>query len=215
MKRVPAKKFMARYNEILVGRYNRLIQKLLGMKGDASLFQFSTEMMAVLPLFNGAENRYLEAWDRFALSVQQGAVAGQFSTMKLRNPVGSNVVAVFEKIAVEFSQADEITLQGGTDQTDGATILATVGSSWDLRSQRGQGSTLLASRSGVAAPPSMVARARAQQPINTMYDFIVTDVQEVPLLPGTSLQTVNTTANTAHGVTFWWRERLLEESERA
>jgi hypothetical protein len=206
---------MARFNEILVGRYNRLIQKLFGMKGDASLFQFSTEMMAVLPMFIGAENRYLESWDRFGICAQQSGVAAVLTTFKIRNPVGSNVVAVMEKIATEINAVDEITLQGGTDQTDGATIMPTVGANWDLRSQRLQGATCIVSRSGLAAPPSMVARARCQQVANTTYDFITTDVQEVTLLPGASLQLVNTTPNVTSGGTFWWRERLLEESERA
>ena len=72
---------MARFNEILVGRYNRLIQKLFGMKGDAALFQFSTEMMAVLPMFMGNENRYLESWTLFGLSLQQAAVAANTSAI--------------------------------------------------------------------------------------------------------------------------------------
>jgi len=204
---------MARFNEILAGRYNRMLQKLLQLKGGPPSSQLASEVMPVLAFFNGAENRYLEGWDRFGISAQQSGVAAVVTTFKIRNPVGSNVIAVFEKIATEINAADEITLQGGTDQTDGATILPTVGANWDLRSQRLQGSTLIVSRSGAAAPPSMVARARCQQATNTTYDFIGTDVQEITLLPGASLQLVNTTANITSGATFWWRERALEESE--
>jgi hypothetical protein len=206
---------MAIFNEILSGRYNRALQKLFAIKGSPPVRQLGGEIMPIVTIFYGAENRYLENWDRFGISAQQSGVAAVLTTFKVRNPVGSNVIAVFEKIATEINAVDEITLQGGTDQTDGATILPTIGANWDLRSQRLQGATLIFSRSGAAAPPSMVARARCQQVANTTYDFIATDVQEITLLPGASLQLVNTTPNTTSGATFWWRERLLEESERS
>jgi hypothetical protein len=185
------------------------------MKGDASLFQFSTEMMAVLPMFIGAENRYLEQWDRFAFSVSQAGVAGQLSTIKLRNPVGSNVIAVFEKINYASSGGDtNATLQIGTDQTDGATITPLVASNnLDLRSARL--STLIASRSGAAAPVSQVAILSAGVASNSTYDYIGTDIQEITLNPGRSIQLVNSTANVSILGSFIWRERLLEESERA
>jgi hypothetical protein len=205
---------MARFNEILVGRYNRLIQKLFGMKGDASLFQFSTEMMAVLPMFIGAENRYLEQWDRFAFSVQQAGVVGQLSTIKLRNPVGSNVIAVFEKINYANSGGDaDATLQMGTDQTDGGTSTPLVATN-NLDSRSNRLSTLIASRSGAAAPVSQVAILSAGVSGNVTYDYIGTDIQEITLNPGRSIQLVASAANTTILGSFMWRERLLEESER-
>jgi hypothetical protein len=206
---------MARFNEILVGRYNRLIQKLFGMKGDASLFQFSTEMMAVLPMFIGAENRYLEQWDRFSFGIQQIGVAAVVSTLKLRNPVGSNVIVVFEKITGTTAGADpNFTLQSGTDQSDGATIVPLVAAQ-NLDSRSSRLSTLIASRSGVAAPPSQVAWASVAVNALAPYEFIGTDIQELTLNPGRSLQLVSTNANVTLNATFLWRERLLEESERA
>ncbi len=67
---------MARYNEILVGRYNRFLQKLLSMKGPASMPQLAGELQATFPFFNGVENRNLEGWGRWATrGVQLGVAA--------------------------------------------------------------------------------------------------------------------------------------------
>ncbi len=100
---------MARFNEILVGRYNRMVQKLLSMKGTATLVTFSDEAMAVLPLFYGAENRYLEGWDRFGVAVGTAAgAAGNRTVWRLRNPTNSNVVTVVEKILIPSALSRKI-----------------------------------------------------------------------------------------------------------
>jgi hypothetical protein len=54
---------MAKYNEILTGRYNRFIQKLFSMKGPAPAPQLSSDIAMQMSFFNGVENRYLEGWD--------------------------------------------------------------------------------------------------------------------------------------------------------
>jgi hypothetical protein len=206
---------MARYNEILVGRYNRFMQKLFSMKGGAVAPQLASEIAPAFPLFSGAENRYLEGWDRFAFAVSQAPVLGIFSAVKLRNPVGSNVIAVIEKVSFTSSQpVNTPDLQGGTNQVDGGTVLGTVGISWDNRG-RTAGSTLIASTSGAAGVPSQVVRARGKVVANTTLEFIFTDLQEFPLPPGMSIQVVADAANVDMIATFWWRERFLEDSERS
>jgi hypothetical protein len=49
---------------------------------------------------------------------------------------------------------------------------------------------------------------------NTNVDVIVFEDHEITLLPGDALDVANGVANQALGVTFWWRERFLEDSER-
>jgi hypothetical protein len=208
---------MARYNEILVGRYNRFIQKLLGMKGGPPSPQLASEIGAGFVLSNGAENRYLESWDRFASAISNPGVAGQLSTVKLRNPIGSNVVAVIEKVLVSTPNTDTagIDLQGGIDQTDGAIVSGTLGAGWDTRGRTQ--ATCILSRSQNAAPVGMAAKARILLISNTPWEFIGTDIAEFPMLPGSSMQVVRNTGglNNDIFVSFWWRERFLEESERA
>src|SRR5258708_4703411 len=92
---------MARYNEILVGRYNRFLQKLLGMKGGVVAPQLASEITAAFPLFNGAENRYLEQWDMFGVNLfLAGGGVGNISQVRLFNPAASNTIAVVYKLCL-------------------------------------------------------------------------------------------------------------------
>ncbi len=204
---------MARFNEILVGRYNRLVQKLFSMKGPASLVTISDEMMAVFPFFHGAENRYLEAWAKFGVTLLQPAVALNASGIRLRNPTGSNVVAVLEKILISNQAvADDVTAQLNGAAGDLATVAAS-GQRFDVRGVTA--STLIPSR---AAPAASIGGGflRFTFPANALpVDVITADIQEIPLLPGDAIQIFSNNVNQALLVNFLWRERFLEDSERA
>jgi hypothetical protein len=204
---------MARYNEILVGRFNRFLQKLLGLKGGPPAPQLASDIGPTFEVEQVAvENRYLLTVDSFATTVTQAGVAAVISTIKLRNPVGSNVMAVFEKILVSSSVTETPALAMGTDQTDGGQVVALVGSN-NLDSRSARTSSLIFSRSAAASPPSQQAIEQIQftgQP----YDFVGYQNQEITLNPGRSIQVQQSSANTNLVVTWKWRERLLEESER-
>jgi hypothetical protein len=205
---------MARFNEILVGRYNRLIQKLLGMKGDASLFQFSTEMMAVLPMYSGAENRYLEQWDRFGMSQSPGAGgAGNRTGIRIRNPGSSNVIAVIEKLFVSGLVADNPVINVGPQPADFGTIAVNTSSRFDARGR--QQPTLIVSNSGNVGATPAVNLAQVFFTASVQVELIFQENQELPILPGDALTIFATALNQGVSATFWWRERLLEESERA
>jgi hypothetical protein len=204
---------MARYNEILVGRYNRFIQKLLGLKGGPPSPQLASEIAATFEVEQiSVENRYLLSLDSFGLGVTNAGVAGQLSTIKFRNPVGSNVIAIFEKISASTTTPDDVDVQIGTDQTNGATV-SPISTLNNLDSRSGRVSSLILSLSAGAAPPSMATIFRGTFSTPT-YEFIVFDHQEVTLNPGRSIQLVSGTGNLNLKTTWKWRERLLEESER-
>ena len=205
---------MARFNEILVGRYNRLIQKLFGMKGDASLFQLSTEMMTVLPMFNGSENRYLEAWDLYGISTSATGGAAQAGACRLRNPAGSNVVAVIQGLLVSaFTSTENFSIFQTQLNADLTTVASSITSRLDARGRSAPTCVVSATTNYGAVPgvqPFFFALAVAT-PLQLVQDA----VQEIPLLPGNTLDVVDNTPATALSVSFLWRERLLEESERA
>jgi len=117
---------MARFNEILTGRHNRLLQKLFSMKGGPPAPQLASEITASVPLFHGAENRYLESWERFGIGSQVAALAANNDVARLRNPAGSNVIAVIEKLQFTNSLADTLTLEQGVQAADATTpVVAT------------------------------------------------------------------------------------------
>src|SRR5882672_2308522 len=211
---------MARYNEILVGRYNRFIQKLLSMKGDASLFQFSSEMQGVLPFFSGVENRYLEGWNRFGLLLSVTAGAATNSLLRIRNAVGSNVVAVIEKINVTNPTAAAYltNLRSGNGSAADAAVV-NVGAVTQRLDARGNptSSLIISSNSGSVATPASPGSTKIEGgvPVIGTYEFLQFEDQEIPILPGDVVDVFIGTAAVQMDVSSIWRERFLEDSERA
>lgn len=205
---------MARFNEILAGRLNRALQKFTGIKGAASTPQLGTEVAAAIPLFWGAECRYLEGWNRFFAQKSYAGVAAQINAFRIRNPVGSGVVAVMEKITVSNDGAagDGYTITLGPFTGDFASIFNTPGR-FDARGNPQPVMSLsFTQAAGPTTPGNNVASIN--QGVNVSYDFIGTDIQEFPLLPGDAVQVQNTLVNNASLFTCWWRERPLEDSEK-
>lgn len=203
---------MAVYNEIQVGRYNRLFQKLLSMKGGAVMSTLAPEMLPVMPVFIGAENRYLESWDRFGISVVQTGGAGTFPLVRFRNPANSAVVVVLERLVVMSNNADSFDLNLGAIAVD----LSAVGLSGRLDARGRSASSLLESQSSPAVTPGVGTRIlRIAAAANAPADFIITDIQELTILPGDAVQMQPVvTANSTLTTSAIWRERFLEESER-
>jgi len=210
---------MAKYNEILTGRYNRFIQKLFAMKGPAPAPQLSSDISMQMSFFNGVENRYLEAWNRYAVQFGVAAAAGIFSAMRLRNPVGSNVIAVIEKATAIVSAADTVSLGDQHSLQADLVVFAFLQLNWD---PRGGGNvvtllpTLVGSSSDATHPGASLGTklAGAAPSANSTYEFIQSLNQEIPMLPGDVLEMSVQTANTAARFSWAWRERFLEDSER-
>lgn len=210
---------MARYNEILVGRYNRFVQKLLSLKGDASLFQFSTEMQGTLNFFSGVENRYLEGWNRFGLLLSITAGAATNSLLRVRNAAGSNVVAVIEKINVTNPTAAAYITNlrsGNLSAADAATL--NVGAPTMRLDSRGNpvSSLIISSNAGSATTPASPGSTKIEGgvPVNGTYEFLQFEDQEIPILPGDVVDVFIGTAAVQMDVSWIWRERFLEDSER-
>jgi hypothetical protein len=203
---------MARFNEILVGRYNRLVQKLFSMKGGASLVTIADEMMPVLPFFHGVENRYLEGWDRFGFNVSVAGTVGNNSGVRIRNPSASNVIVVFEKLnVVPLTAADQPLLQIIGSAADLGTLVASANSRLDTRG-RNQFSLSFSKASPAANPGVFIDQLGVA--IGTDGEFIISIQQELPLLPGDAYQISSNVLNQGLQVSARWRERFLEESER-
>jgi hypothetical protein len=202
---------MAKFNEILVGRFNRCLQKLLSMKGPASMSQLAAELQPVFAFSNGVENRYLEGWDRYGVWQQIPGGAAVTSVIQLRNPASSNVIAVIEKISVVSTLADTPRLQHGPQTADLTTVDVGSNTRWDARGRKDP-TCIFSRQTGAGGPPTN--KAQLGLAALTGGDFIVTDIQEIPLLPGDAASVTTTALNDTLAVTWWWRERFLEDSER-
>ncbi len=209
---------MARYNELLVGRFNRFVQKLFSMKGPVTMPQVSSELQMTMEFFNGVENRTLEGWNEFSGQVNVPGLAGNVASFKLRNPVGSNVIAVIEKLTMSIAQGSApSTPMGWTITQPDAGDLNNVG----LTSRasggidgRGQGGPVL-SLSGQQQTLAFGYTWSTYYQAGTPVDMLATHDQELSIAPNTQL-----VLNTGNGATpailsVRWRERFLEDSERS
>lgn len=206
---------MARFNEIQVGRYNRYLQKLLSMKGEVPAPQLAAEISTHFALFNGAENRYLEQWDLFGAALNIGGAALNQSAVRLRNPSGSNVLACFTKISATVGAASNVLMYNGVTTTDLATVTSIAKSRFDARSRPSP--TLIASIQNTAVTAPTLDNLAVQNPAPTtgFLEIIAYECQEIPLLPGDAIELVAQTVNVSIFGSFFWRERFLEDSERA
>jgi hypothetical protein len=202
---------MARYNEILVGRINRGLQKYFGIKGDAPVPQLAGDVSVNHALFTGVENRYLEGWGIFGATFGVAASPGNPSGLRVRNPAGSNVVAVIEKFTIWESVVDTVVVM---DFGPMATDLSSVDVAFRMDT-RGPARPMVQISHQVTAP------AQTNQvfefplgTINVPYELITYENQEIPLFPGDGLQIRTGAVNTLVQSGIRWRERFLEESER-
>jgi hypothetical protein len=204
---------MARFNEILAARYNRFLQKLFVLKGGPPAPQLSSEIMCMFPLFSGRENRYLEGWNSFAFARGEIATAAIDSVLRLRNPANSQVVAVFERLVCASPLTASPILRQQASTNDLPTVFVVGNKRLDSRGQTD--SVLITSEnSGGGGALLNPARMLFNTGPNGNADFIISDVGEIPLLPGDALELDNGVVNQACTFSFLWRERSLEESER-
>lgn len=206
---------MALYNEILVGRFNRALQKFLSMKGGAPAAQLSSDIQPGFVFPIGNEFRYLESWFRYGSRLTVAADAAATGGYRMRNPVGSNVIAVVEKIAVNVAVTAGLAFDHGlaVGVPDLATIQPSIQERFDSRGQV-QPTVVRSSQSTPAVLGAGTTKWEATCGAGQVIDIITDEQQEVTILPNDFITVRSTAVNTAFTTSWWWRERALEESER-
>lgn len=209
---------MAVFNEILVGRFNRYLQKLTSIKGPAPTPALGTEISGQLDLNSvKTEDRYLLSIDSFWLTNSTGPTAAATSSCRLRNPQTSNVIAVIEFIG--FWESVQDIAQPGIEITFARNILgdlATSGIATPLDSRTARvGSVCVNSVQAGALPLANVLLTVPEVTANSFFGLTLYEAMEIPLLPGSAVQVTTTAVNTHLEVTMKWRERFLEDSERS
>jgi hypothetical protein len=206
---------MARFNEILVGRYNRALQKTFGIKGGPPSPQLSTEVQPNVNMLWGAETQYLEGWQNFGAGVVQAAgAAGSRSAFRIDNPKNSNVLAVIEKILLQSQPAAvdaPFVSYSIVSAGDLANTVITTNTGLDQRGP--QSPQLRVTAQSLVAAVVGVSIYQANLAINANIDVILNDHQELTLLPNSSYTIYSGVLNQALSGAIWWRERTLEPSE--
>jgi hypothetical protein len=209
---------MALYNEILAGRFNRALQKFLGMKGSAPSPQLANEITTGFQFPLGAEFRYLESWNRFGVAIAVAAAAANQGCFRFRNPLTSNVIAVIEKLSIAENALDNnAVLRLGQTTTDLVSVTGTSGCRFDARGLQAA-TCVISSQNTTVGAPAIGGNENSvgvfQVLAGTQYDIVFSDIQEIPCLPGDAYQVNCGVVNQRITASLWWRERLLEEGER-
>jgi len=209
---------MALYNEINVGRLNRFLQKHLSIKGPPPAPQLAGDIQPSLGLEVDVDTFYLQGIFRYAQQINLAGAVGNAGAVRLRNPVGSNVVVVLESVTVSVRAADGVAnliVQGGPATTDLAVVVAaTTGQRIDSRGIQNATSILSTDNSTPTPPTLQTERRHLNAGINSSVEMVLIDDAKWSILPGDAVQLTHTALNTVLRVAFQWRERHLEESER-
>lgn len=207
---------MAKYNEILVGRFARYLQKITGIKGNVPTPQLAGELAPVLPFHVFPTDFLHQGWDYYGFTFGQAALAAANSAIRLRNPSGSNVLALILKMffgnttsgGPQNYQIDYTNPDGGNL----ATVVPFSVLNLDARARPTPSVIFSKQNTFTTTGATILVGSILGQ---TSIDLIVHPSQALPLLPGTAY-TVETgsTQNTNLNVSMFWIERYLEESER-
>jgi hypothetical protein len=206
---------MARFNEILTGRHNRLMQKLFSMKGGPPAPQLSTEVQPNFDLEDSPiELRFLKGEYEYGVSVNPPVVAAQFSLLQLRNPPTSGVIAIIEHIYMfNISGPQQYQVQfGQPGLNDLATILVSRS-----RDGRNKAQSAMVATSGSVTAGSQIGANMAQLGVsgaNITERFPNFREGALVLTPNDEVRVIGLTAATSDFYSILWRERMIEDSEK-
>lgn len=208
------------FNEILVGRFNKALNAIFGIKSGAPSPSLAGDVTAVYLMDQAADGRYQEGWARWAATPDIGPSVGNISSFELLNPPGSNVIAVVEKYCSGMPNAAAQTSMLWQLNTVSFETAGTFVNSAPLDGRIGN------VLSTVQPVCKVTQKANAALIVNgvqiliipapagtTFFDNTFTEHQEFVLMPGVALQCQLTAGNTELIGALWWRERPLEQSE--
>lgn len=197
---------------IYVARISQWIEKRFSAKGGNVITDIDQSAVVQLPWESGVEDLYLKGWNRYIASFAVTAVAAQFSRALLRNPTGSNVIAVVESLWLNPSTAVDYTLENS--QPDLATVQApgTQLRRLDARSGFTDATCVVSSDNNATQFPGS-ANVIMRRGINSFPEVFVNATQQWTLLPKDGLWIVSDVVNTNLQANVQWRERALEQSE--
>jgi len=208
---------MAFPNEILVGRFNKALNAVFGIKGQTPSATIGNEILPVYTLESETSLKWQFGWSRWAAAVDKAAVVGNISFSQISNPVGSGVIAVIEKIAVNTPNAPagtNIQILMNNAVTGGGTAI--VPGPLDFRQgplATANSALKLFRNSNAAAPAGAVIWSWNNITGNLFQDIQFTTNQEITLTPGTVMTALASTGNQEFLTIWWWRERVMEDSE--
>lgn len=200
-------------SSLYVARLNRFVERIFNVKGGPAVVDIDPTVHFEVQFKSGVEDRYLQGWERFAVNLSVTGGAAQTGAIQFRNPAGSNVLIVFEKIMITaLTVADTPTLQrSGPNTTDLPTVVALTNNR--MPDGRGRSTPSVIASTSTNATGTGLSMARASLAINANYDFIQNEEMQIPVLPDNAVSIISNTSAAQLMTSWFWRERGLETSE--
>lgn len=198
--------------DIWLGRFSRFVEKLFNAKGGPVLVDIAPSLQMVVSIDSGVENRYLQGWNIYHGSSGVAAVAAQFSRFLLRNPPGSNVLAVVEWINTNSNSID-MAVTTGQPNLANVQAAGTLLRRLDARSGFIDSTLVVSTDNSATQFPGTAAVIIKPNSGTGPYMPILSVNQEIPILPGDALWFASDVVNVPIQVNIRWRERALESSE--
>jgi hypothetical protein len=130
-------------------------------------------------------------------------------------------VVVFERITYDSGAlADASTLQNQQSGADLSVIAFSPQQRLDARQGQNaatsSSSGLIMSHNTAGVPAvALQTKYRVLNPANVSADYVLDFDHQIPLLPGDAIQVQSNVAAQSIAVSWLWRERFLEDSERS
>ena len=195
-------------NEIQVGRFSALLHKLLDMKEGAPSPTLATDIFPVLALQSDApEWKYLAGERLGSGRWTDGATAGEYSHIGLRNPVGSKTLVVIEQtvitslVSVGYSFGIRVNAA-----VDAANAMRCRDSRWvDSGGPSTVAQMVEVTQAGAGIYPQFELRILADTSAIVPVSWVLSAGYELLVHPNSGNQPCT--------IAFVWSERYLEQSE--
>jgi len=202
---------MALFNEIQVGRFSAMLQKICSIKGAAPAPQLAGEIMPTLPLeVDRPEWKYL-ANERLAWGAgTQAAVVGEKGHVQLYLPADAgDMLLVVERIHVAIGAGGTVFVGHLDAELSGGSLQAASGFR-DGRLPRGSTATAAEVRYN-SYGANQITTVLAHLRMGTNIERIISE--PIVLTRGTGVCLACTSNEVGIYVTFFWRERKIELDE--
>lgn len=195
-------------SKIEVGRYSELLRKLLSMKGVVDVSgELSPEISPVFILeAERPEWEFLKNEKVMSSTFAVNAVAAQNAVYRLRNPLGSGVVAVINTFMIQVESDSTVLAERSVEQGNLATILPTV--SRDTRLPVLNASALISSQAN-----NVVFTGESFWTALLLANAFVPQVLDFVLTAGHQFDLIEVDNNISIRGWVQWRERRLDVLE--
>lgn len=197
---------------VYIYKLSQWLEKKFNAKGGSVITDLEQGARCVLPLNIGNEDRYTQGWNRFSIFLNISGVSAQFGRVRMRQPVGSNVIAIIERLYcwTLTAAADQPILTYGAATTDLANIPSLTFTAFDPRGNP-QPTSIVSFNQQASGGSSRIQLAYTGA--NIVVEYVLNANNEITLLPGNVVDVQSNVANQQLSVGLIWRERALEPSE--